>query len=156
MAIITAEQFREKSNAIIQIPGFDPGEVFDIKVRKLSLVGLISSGKIPNSLMKVVKDAFAGLKSSVAAEVGDDNAGSNKDSDVIDKAGDIGKLLNIVCAEAMLEPKFEDVKDVMNDAQMLAVFQFTQGGVQAVEPFPAVEGDTRHPDDVENVSSQTE
>ena len=149
MAIITADQFRSKSEAIIHIPGFDPGETFEIKVRKLSLVGLMSSGKIPNSLMKVVKDAFAGIKSSSESENVDE-------SEFIDKAGDIGKLLNIVCKEAMLEPKFVDVEDVMNDAQKMAVFQFTQGGVEEVKPFPAVEGDTGHTHDVEDVSSQTE
>lgn len=147
MAIISAEQFRNKAVSIIPIPGFDAGETFEIKVKKLSIVGLMSSGKIPNSLMQVVKDAFAGIKS----------AGAEADeSAIMDKAGDIGKLLDIVCAEAMLEPRFEDIKDVMNDAQKLAVFQFTQGGVEEAKSFPAIEGDTGRTNDVENVSSQTE
>lgn len=147
MAIISAEQFRNKAVSIIPIPGFDAGETFEIKVKKLSIVGLMSSGKIPNSLMQVVKDAFAGIKS----------AGAEADeSAIMDKAGDIGKLLDIVCAEAMLEPRFEDIKDVMNDAQKLAVFQFTQGGVEKARSFPAIEGDTGRTDDVENVSGQTE
>ena len=147
MAIISAEQFRNKAVSIIPIPGFDAGETFEIKVKKLSIVGLMSSGKIPNSLMQVVKDAFAGIKS----------AGAEADeSAIMDRAGDIGKLLDIVCAEAMLEPRFEDIKDVMNDAQKLAVFQFTQGGVEEAKSFPAIEGDTGRTDDVENVSSQTE
>lgn len=147
MAIISAEQFRNKAVSIIPIPGFDAGETFEIKVKKLSIVGLMSSGKIPNSLMQVVKDAFAGIKS----------AGAEADeSAIMDKAGDIGKLLDIVCREAMLEPRFEDIKDVMNDAQKLAVFQFTQGGVEEAKSFPAIEGDTGRTDDVENVSGQTE
>ena len=147
MAIISAEQFRNKAVSIIPIPGFDAGETFEIKVKKLSIVGLMSSGKIPNSLMQVVKDAFAGIKS----------AGAEADeSAIMDRAGDIGKLLDIVCAEAMLEPRFEDIKDVMNDAQKLAVFQFTQGGVEEAKSFPAIEGDTGRTDDVENVSGQTE
>ena len=148
MAIITAEQFKNKAVSIIPIPGFDEGETFEIKVKKLSIVGLMSSGKIPNTLMKVVKDAFEGIKSAKSDE--------DSESAVMDKAGDIGKLLDIVCKEAMLEPKFDDVKDVMNDAQKLAVFQFTQGGVEEVKPFPAVEGNTGHLNDVENVPSQTE
>lgn len=148
MAVISAEQFRNKAVSIISIPGFDTGETFEIKVRKLSIVGLMSSGKIPNSLMKVVKDAFAGIKSQSAEE--------DAEASVMDKAGDIGKLLDIVCAEAMLEPKFEDVKDVMNDAQKLAVFEFTQGGVEQAKTFPGVERDTGHTNDVENVPSQTE
>lgn len=148
MAIITAEQFRNKSVSIIQIPGFDAGETFDIKVKKLSIVGLISSGKIPNSLMQVVKNAFEGIKSTTNTE--------ENDASIMDKAGEIGKLLDIVCAEAMLEPAFDDIKDAMNDAQKLAVFQFIQGGVEDVKPFPGVEGDTGHPADVENVQSPTE
>lgn len=148
MAIITAEQFKNKAVSVIPIPGFDEGETFEIKVKKLSIVGLMSSGKIPNSLMKVVKDAFEGIKSSNSAEDGE--------SAVMDKAGEIGKLLDIVCREAMLEPTFDDVKDVMNDAQKLAVFEFTQGGVEEVRPFPGVAGDTGHTSDVENVPSQTE
>ena len=147
MAIISAEQFRNKAVSIIPIPGFDAGETFEIKVKKLSIVGLMSSGKIPNSLMQVVKDAFAGIKS----------AGAEADeSAIMDKASDIGKLLDIVCAEAMLEPRFEDIKDAMNDAQKLAVFQFTQGGVEEAKSFPAIEGDTGRTNDVENVSGQTE
>lgn len=152
MAIITAEQFRQKSVSVIQIPGFDPGETFEIRVKKLSIVGLISSGKIPNSLMKVVKDAFSGIKSS---QDSDENS-EHDESAVIDKAGEIGKLLDIVCKEAMLEPRFDEIRDVMNDAQKLAVFQFTQGGVEEVKPFPAVEGDTGCSSDVEDVSSQAE
>lgn len=148
MAVISAEQFKNKAVSIIPIPGFDEGETFEIKVKKLSIVGLMSSGKIPNSLMQVVKDAFAGIKSNTA--------GNDADASIMDKAGEIGKLLDIVCAEAMLEPKFEDVKDVMNDAQKLAVFQFTQGGVEQAKMFHTVEGDTGHTNDVENVSSQTE
>ena len=148
MAVISAEQFKNKAVSIIPIPGFDEGETFEIKVKKLSIVGLMSSGKIPNSLMQVVKDAFAGIKSNTA--------GNDADASIMDKAGEIGKLLDIVCAEAMLEPKFEDIKDVMNDAQKLAVFQFTQGGVEQAKTFPAIEGDTGHTTDVENVSSQTE
>lgn len=147
MAIISAEQFRNRAVSIISIPGFDEGETFEIKVKKLSIVGLMSSGKIPNSLMQVVKDAFAGIKS----------AGPDADeSAIMDKAGDIGKLLDIVCKEAMLEPQFDEIKDVMNDAQKLAVFQFTQGGVDEARSFPAIEGDTGRTDDVENVSGQTE
>lgn len=148
MAIISAEQFRNKAVSIIPIPGFDKGETFDIKVKKLSIVGLMSSGKIPNSLMQVVKNAFAGIKSSTAED--------DAEASIMDKAGEIGKLLDIVCTEAMLEPTFAEVKDVMNDAQKLAVFQFTQGGVEQAKTFPGVEGDTGHTDDVENVSSQTE
>lgn len=148
MAIITAEQFRNKAVSVIPIPGFDEGDTFEIKVKKLSIVGLMSSGKIPNSLMQVVKDAFAGIKSSAN---GEDN-----ESAIMDKAGEIGKLLDIVCKEAMLEPRFDDVKDVMNDAQKLAVFQFTQGGVEEVKPFPAVAGDTGHTHDVEDVPRQAE
>ena len=147
MAIISAEEFRKKAIAVIPIPGFDDGETFEIKVKKLSLVGLMSSGVIPNSLMQVVKDAFAGIQSR---EKEDD------DSAIVDKAEDIGKLLDIVCTEAMIEPKFEDIKDVMNDSQKLAVFEFTQGGVEAVKPFPGIEGDTRPTDDVEDLSDQTE
>lgn len=148
MAIISAEQFRNKAVSIISIPGFDEGETFEIKVKKLSIVGLMSSGKIPNSLMKVVKDAFAGIQSSRGTE--------DETSAVMDKANEIGKLLDIVCTEAMLDPKFNDIKDVMNDAQKLAVFQFTQGGVEEARRFPGVAGDTRHTNDVENVSGQTE
>lgn len=148
MAIITAEQFRQKSVAVIQIPGFDKDETFEIKVKKLSIVGLMSSGKIPNALMKVVKDAFSGIKSS--------QEGQGDESAIMDKAGEIGKLLDIVCKEAMLEPAFDDVKDVMNDAQKLAVFQFTQGGVEEVKPFPAVEGNSGPTADGEDVRSEAE
>ena len=134
--------------SVIEIPGFDANETFEIKVRKLSVVGLMSTGKIPNSLMQVVKDAFAGIKSS--------SQKSDDDIQYLDKAGEISKLLDIVCREAMIEPAFDDIGDVMNDAQKLAVFQFVQGGVEQVKSFPEVSGNLGHTPDVENVSGQTE
>lgn len=150
MAVISAEQFRNKAVSVIEIPGFNKGETFEIKVKKLSLVGLMSTGKIPNSLMSTVKEAFAGIKSAAKKE-GEDN-----DFGIFDKAGDIGRLMDIVCGEAMLEPAYDEIRDVMNDEQKLAVFQFTQGGVETVKSFPDIAGDIGHLTDVENVSSQTE
>lgn len=148
MAVISAQEFKNKAVSIISIPGFQEGETFEIKVKNLSIVGLISAGKIPNALMQTVKNAFAGLKSSASTE--------EAEASVIDKAEQIGNLLDIVCKEAMVEPLFDEVKDVMNDSQKLAVFSFTQGGVQELEPFLSVEGDTRPANDVKDISSKTE
>lgn len=143
MAIITAEQFKQKARAIITIPGFDAGETFEVEVKKLSLVGLMSSGKIPNPLMKTVQDAFEGLRS--------ENTREQTEAGVMDKASDIGKLLDIVCEEAMVNPLYKDVRDVMNDEQKLAVFEFTQRGVQEVQPFPTIEGNPGLATDVKDV-----
>ena len=148
MAVISAQEFKNKAVSIISIPGFQEGETFEIKVKNLSIVGLISAGKIPNALMQTVKNAFAGIKSSASTK--------EAEASVIDKAEQIGNLLDIVCKEAMVEPLFDEVKDVMNDSQKLAVFSFTQGGVQELEPFLSVEGDTRPTDDVEDISGKTE
>ncbi len=153
MAIISADQFRAKAFATIAIPGFVPGETFDIQVKRLSLVGLISSGKIPNALMASVKEAFAGIHATQTADEANPNDVS---SDVIDKAAEIGKLTDIICREAMVSPTFEEVRDVMSDEQKLAVFEFTQGGVNEVRPFPEIEGNTRHTTDVEDISGKTE
>lgn len=151
MAIITAAQFREKAYSVIEIPGFMPGETFEIKVKNLSIVGLMSSGKIPNSLMTTVKEAFEGLKSKKSEKSSEEN-----NANVIDKAKEITELLDIVCQEAMVEPRFNEIKDVMNDSQKLAIFEYTQGGVEHVKSFPEVSGDSGRADDVENLSDTTE
>lgn len=148
MAVISAQEFRNKAVSIIEIPGFVEGETFEIKVKNLSIVGLMSAGKIPNALMQTVKNAFAGIQSSATTE--------DAEASVIDKAGEIGKLLDIVCKEAMVEPTFDEIEDVMNDSQKLAIFSFTQGGVDEVQPFPAVTGNLGPADDVENIQSQAE
>ena len=146
MAVITAEDFRAKAVKVIRITGFEPGETIEIKVKKLGLVGLMSSGKIPNSLMANVQQLFSGMN--------DGNITSNEDA--LGKADEIGKLLDIVCKEAMMEPKFEDVADVMSDEQKMDIFQFTQTGIEIIKPFSAVEKDTGRIDDVKAIPMSSE
>ena len=47
-------------------------------------------------------------------------------------------VMDIIASAALIEPSLEQIKDCgleLSDDQMLAIFNYTQAGVKALEPF---------------------
>ena len=55
---ISAEQFRNKATRLIDIDGFEQGEVFSIRIKPVSLLAMMSNGRIPNELKSVIVTLF--------------------------------------------------------------------------------------------------
>ena len=45
------------------------------------------------------------------------------------------QVLDIICGQAMVEPAFEDVADILTDGQKIAIYTYSQHGVAGLEPF---------------------
>lgn len=123
MAVTTVEQFKNKAMQEVEISGFEPDTTVTVKLKKLSLIGLVSSGKVPNQLMSAVTKLFSG---------GDMSKAQTK---VLNNLSDMDKLLDIVCTEALVEPKYVDIKEYITDAMKMDIFDWSQGGIQELKPF---------------------
>jgi len=104
-----------KKGEVIELPPFDEKNELVARLKRPSLLTLCRIGTIPNKLLTAAQRLFEG-----------------------DKKGDIkeyGELLHIVAEAALVEPKYEDVKDLLTDEQLTAIFNYTQLGVMALQPF---------------------
>lgn len=138
--ITSIEEFRSQSQPLVDIAGFEPGQYITIRLRRISLMTLCKSGKIPNSLLQKSTELFTGTKGN----------GKPDEAKVLENIGElngINQIIDTVCEAAMIEPKFEDVKEYLTDEQKTEIFQWTQGGVKALESFRAEQGNTRLSDD---------
>ena len=61
MQITSLEQLQAvKQTEIVELPSFEDGTPFVVEIKKPNMMQLITSGKIPNTLLKVAMDMFNG------------------------------------------------------------------------------------------------
>ena len=109
--------------AVVQLPPFSEDQPFVARLRRPSMMALAKSGKIPNSLLNTANSLFMGkgLESN--------NEGALKQ---------VLSIVDILCDAAFVEPTYSQLKEAgveLTDEQYMAVFNYTQQGVKALEPF---------------------
>jgi len=115
----TSDLKKLKDGEIIELPKFDDGTPFVAKLRRPSLLYLCKSGAIPNELLAAAQEIFEGRQK-----------GNIKNyADVLDKVLEV----------ALVEPKYEEVAELLTDVQRLAIFSYTQNGVMGLQPFRKIE-----------------
>lgn len=124
--VVSAKDFINKAVKVVEIDGFEPGEKFDIKIKPVSLLGMMTKGKLPNELKAQIASMFADNKSAVK----DNKMNINN----MDELALMQELMDKVCEECMVEPKYNEVGEYMTDAQKTQVFMHAQGNVQEYIP----------------------
>lgn len=110
---------------VIRFPDFSEGQPFVARVRRPSLLSLAKQGKIPNTLLTSANELFA-------------KGGSGVDKDNDNMLSNIYDIVDIICEAALIEPTYKQIKDVgmeLSDNQLMAIFNYTQTGVKALESF---------------------
>lgn len=108
---------------IVKLPAFDGDNPFIAKLRRPSLLVMVKTGKIPNSLINQATQLFQRGASSLGKD--------NTISDMYD-------IMETVCEAALVKPTYKEIKDAglsLTDEQMMAIFSYTQQGVKALEQF---------------------
>lgn len=122
LKVISAREFRKKATRIIEIDGFEPGEKIAVRIKPASLLNLMMSGKLPNNLLGTVNDLFDQAKPMELFEQ-DQN-----------KIKDIMEIIDLVCEQSLVEPTYEEIKDVITDTQKMQIMGEAQGNVNAAIP----------------------
>lgn len=121
--VMTFDKLQDvNDSAIVELPSFGDGTPFIARVRRPSMLKLCKEGVIPNSLLKQATSLFT----------------SGNDS--IDKISitEIYDICEIICMSALVVPTYEEVQEAnleLTDEQIMAIFQYSQGGVKALENF---------------------
>lgn len=110
---------------IVTLPEFGEGQPFVARVRRPSMLVLAKQGKIPNSLLMTANELFSG-------------GGGGIDPDNEKLLTDMYDVCMIICEACLIEPSLKDIQDAgmeLSDDQIMAIFNYTQNGVKALESF---------------------
>lgn len=113
------------AGTIVRFPDFGDGQPFVARVRRPSMLVLAKQGKIPNSLLTAAGELFS-------------KGGSGLDSDNENMLGDMYGIMDVIATAALIQPSMEEIKSVgleLSDDQMMAIFNYTQTGIKALESF---------------------
>lgn len=110
---------------LVRFPDFAEGQPFVARVRRPSMLVLAKQGKIPNALLTSANELFS-------------KGGAGLDEDNESMLADVYNITEIICEAALKEPTYQQIKDAgleLSDDQLMAIFNYTQRGVRALEPF---------------------
>ena len=131
MAVTSLEKLKSLSEGQeVELPGWDD-EPFICKLKRPSLLGLVEGGQIPNPLLNAAYILFNGAKSQ---------------KDVLNMK-EQKEILDIVARAAMVEPTYQQIKDVgleLTDLQLLDIYNFTQLGVRSLISFRTKQGNIKN------------
>lgn len=127
--IISAESFMKKATRVIEIPGFEPGEVFAVRVKNVGVFSMIIVGKLPNTLLKMATQLFPDTNSSDSLQQSTD-----KLLDDPEALKAMSQMMRAVAKEALIEPKYEDIVEGITDEQIQSIFTQVVGTVNKAIP----------------------
>jgi hypothetical protein len=137
---------RYAQGTIVEFPAFADGQPLVARIKRPSLLALMSKGKIPNSLKVKVNELF---------QVG----GSALDVDDEEMLNDLYDILEIFAEASLIEPTLSDIKEAgleLTDEQLMFIFTYSQGGIKALESFREEQGDTESNINVQGIQPKTE
>lgn len=108
---------------LVQLPEFGEGQPFFARLKRPSMLALTKAGKIPNALIYTANELFNGK-------------GMNDKRETAMK--DVLDILDVIAEACFVEPSYAQIKEAgveLTDEQMMAVFNYCQRGVKALEPF---------------------
>ena len=118
---MTVDEVRAAATPVQELPPFDNGVPFRARLRRASLLSLMMGGKIPNDLLAIAHESL-------------DKGFSPGNFDAADLPK-LGALMETMCAASLVEPAWEEVKDLLNDVQIQAIMAYATAGAKALESF---------------------
>ena len=129
MQITSLEQLQAiKQTEIIELPAFEDGTQLNVEVKKPNMMQLISSGKIPNTLLSSAMDMFNG-KTGEKMQKASDNIGDLKE---------LVGMMNVIAEASLIKPTYKEIKSLgidLTDNQLMGLLMYSQGGIKALENF---------------------
>ena len=119
---------RQMQGELVELPGFSEGCRFVARLKRPSMLSMVKRGKIPNELLVEANKLFSNGPSKTAAL-------NQLDSKMMNNMFDI---IELICKESFVEPSYEVLKEngiELTDEQQLAIFSYTQRGIESLKSF---------------------
>lgn len=138
LQVSSLESIKEQaSGEIIELSGWTE-KPFVAKVKKVSFLGLVGEGLIPNALLTAAEVIFNGKTTS------------KKAPDIKDTS----KVIDIVARHVLVDPSYDDLAGIdvkLTDQQKLELFQYSQQGVKGLYRFRAEQANIANNQSIGNV-----
>lgn len=121
--ILSIEKLREMANPIIEIPNFDNTGYIKVRVQRPKLLKMAAEGKIPNHLMNIAVTMING-KPQTRKELSDK-----------EYIKEINSAMELYCMACLVEPRYEEFKDIITDDQKATIFNWGLGEVSSLNSF---------------------
>lgn len=139
--ILSIEKLREMATSVIDIPDFNNEGTIKVKVRKPRLMAMAAQGKIPNHLISITTDMIVGRSSRKKEEP---------------QIKDVASMMELYCQACLVEPSYDEFKDIMTDTQMNYIFNWAMGRVNQLDNFRKDKEDGTSDNTSEQVEEKTE
>lgn len=127
MAVTTLHDLQTYTNgSIVKLPDFAEGQPLVARLKRPSMLALAAHGQIPNSLLTTASQMFTG---DVNQQVG------INDSNVLK---DMYDICHTMAQATLVEPTLAEIEGAgleLTDEQLMAIFNYTQAGIKALENF---------------------
>ena len=110
---------------VVRLPDFAEGQPFVARLRRPSMLVLAKQGKIPNSLLSAAGELFS-------------KGGEAMDADNENMLSEVYDICKIICSASLLQPTMVEIESAgieLSDEQIMAIFNYSQSGVKALESF---------------------
>lgn len=125
MKVTSIKDLREYAKgAVVELPEFAEGQPFVARLKRPSIMDMARSGKIPNALLVRANELFT------------NSTGLNPNEE--NMMSELMDVMEAIAAESFVEPTYQEIKEsgiTLTDQQLMAVFNYTQNGVKALENF---------------------
>lgn len=136
MNVTTLQDLKKYAEGVkVQLPSFSESCPFVVVLKSPSVVRMAMSGRIPNQLMKVAVELFTGETEEKHNKTADEK---------LKEMSDVRDVMELVADAAMVSPTFKEVKEAgleLSDAQLLAIYNFTQTGIEDLRFFRSKQED---------------
>lgn len=115
---------RYAKGQIVRLPDFAEGQPLIVRMRRPSLLVMAKNGRIPNRLLATATDLF--------------NGGGSKNANTDSLLSDTYDVCEAIAEAALVEPTLSDIKNSgieLSDNQLIAIFNYAQRGVEALDNF---------------------
>lgn len=143
--VISIEEMKALSTPIIEIPNFDNTGTINVRVRKPRILQLAQKGEIPNHLISIATQMITGKAPT-----------SKKKEDPTQTLKDAALMTELYASVCLVEPSYEEFKEIMTDDQGDAIFMWALGQVNQLDSFRKDKADDKHNTDGKEVPNPTE
>ena len=123
--VTSIEQLKEYANGqLVELPPFAEGQPFVVRMKRPSIMVLVKTGKVPNRLITMANQLFLGNKKM-----------DEKNAKLLPE---MFEVFDAIVESSLVEPKYSEIKEAgieLTDDQLMAIFNYTQSGVKALERF---------------------
>ena len=129
MKITSLEQLQAiKQTEIVELPSFEDGTPFIVEIKKPNMMNLLTSGKIPNTLLSVATEVFNGKTGQIMGKASED----------IKTLKELAGMMEVLAEASLVKPAYKEIKKAnveLTENQLMAILMYSQGGVKSLENF---------------------